>query len=64
MFNPIFGLYIDWSVPNEPVTTRPIPMCYYDKKHILYAIRHPNKALTITKGCHILPLPPIKKEDE
>lgn len=57
MFNPIIGKNIDWDRLNEPITERPIPMCYYGVRHIRYAIRHPNKALTICRGDCLFALP-------
>ena len=48
MFNPIFGMAIDWDRLMSPVKERPIPMRYYHKALIISAIRRPNKSRDIT----------------
>lgn len=50
MFNPIFGMGLDWNRFKTPVKERPIPMCYYHKALIISAIRRPNKSRDITYG--------------
>lgn len=50
IFNPIFGSGIDWDFQNKPVEKRPIPAKYYDRRHIIQAIRRPSKPLVIRNG--------------
>ena len=50
MFNPIFGMALDWDRLNSPVKERPIPMRYYHRALIISAIRKPNKSRDITYG--------------
>lgn len=48
MFNPIYGMAIDWDRLMSPVKERPIPMRYYRRALIISVIRRPNKARDIT----------------
>ena len=51
MFNPKFGAEPGlWEHLCSPYEGRPIPMGAYDRGHVLYAVRHPNKGLTICNG--------------
>ena len=51
MFNTfIFGEAIDWDFQTKPVKDRPIPSSYIHRDHVIYAVRHPNKALVISYG--------------
>ena len=74
MFNPLFGTSIDWDFQNKPVDRRPIPARYYGRRHVVQAIRRPNKPLVIrngdapfsTLGCkpYSGPWPPDEKSTE
>ena len=51
MFNTMtFAKGIDWDRVTEPVKYRPIPSSYIHRDHVIYAVRHPNKALVISYG--------------
>ena len=50
MFSPLFGTSIDWDFQIRPVELRPIPAKYYEHRHIIQAIRRPNKPLIIRNG--------------
>lgn len=50
VFNQLFGTGIDWDFQNKPVEKHPIPAKYYGRRHIIQAIRRPNKPLIVRNG--------------